>query len=79
MKQVKDSNIFAQQGVKFSDTDFIETFNLDPALAGTEKLNDAMFDLMYEKNIRDFMNYHNMSESDAKREAGRLRKDARPS
>jgi len=77
MKKVNDSNIFAQQGVKFSDTEVIETFGLDPALAGTEQLNETMYDLMYDKNVQNFMLFENMSEKDAKREAGRLRKSAR--
>jgi hypothetical protein len=73
---MKDYNRLALQGIKFSDNDFGETFNLDPEILNTPKINDAMLDLMYDKNVKGFME-EGMPEGKAKAEAGRLRAETR--
>jgi len=77
LKEPVNVNRFAQQGVKFSDNDFIETFGLDPALAGKEELNTVMYNLMYDKNVKHMQQYEGMTEKQAKVEAGRMRKEAK--
>jgi len=65
-------NRLSKQGIDYSDSDFIETFKLDPAIANTPEINNAMLDLMYRKNVENYMNIGH-SEGKAKAEAGRLR------
>ena len=47
----KNYNIIALRGGAVSDQEYVETFGLDPALAGTPALNDAMLEAMYNENI----------------------------
>ena len=72
-KLIKENyNRLARQGIGYSDSDFIETFKLDPAIANTPEINNAMLDLMYRKNVENYMN-KGYSEGKAKADAGRLR------
>ena len=72
----KSYNRLALQGLDFDDMDFVETFNLDPSVAYTPKINFAMLDNVYEKNVQNFIN-DGMKEGRAKTEAGRLRAEAK--
>ena len=47
----KNYNILALRGANVDDMEYIETFNLDPDLAYTPKLNEAMLDKMVEENV----------------------------
>ena len=47
----RNYNILALRGANVTDQEYIETFDLDPALAGTPALNDAMLEKMYKENI----------------------------
>ena len=76
MSVKRSYNRLALQGLNFDDMEFVRDFNLDPAVAYTPKINDAMLDNIYAKNINNFMN-DGMTEGDAKREAGRLRAEAK--
>jgi len=73
----RNYNRLALQGLDIDDMDFIQDFNLDPSLAYTPKINDAMLDLMYEQNVNNFMKYDNMPRPNAQAKAGRLRKEVR--
>lgn len=44
-------NIIALRGGQVTDQEYIETFGLDPALAGTPELNEVMLDTIYKENI----------------------------
>ncbi len=44
-------NIIALRGGSVTDQEYVETFGLDPALAGTPGLNDAMLQKSYDDNI----------------------------
>jgi len=46
----KSYNIMAGSGM--DDMDYVNEFNLDPAVAYSDKINDAMLDLTYERNVR---------------------------
>ena len=47
----RNYNIIALRGGSVSDQEYVETFGLDPALAGTPGLNDAMLNKVYQENI----------------------------
>jgi len=70
---MKNYNILNSQGV--SDIDLAETLKLDASLAGTPAINEAAFNLMFEKNVKGFM-ARGMTEGQARAKAGRLRKAA---
>lgn len=47
----RDYNILALRGGQVTDQEYVETFGLDPALAGTPGLNDAMLEQAYQDNL----------------------------
>jgi len=47
----KNYNIMALRGAQLDDMEYVETFGLDPSLAYTPALNDAMLDVAYQQNI----------------------------
>ena len=47
----RNYNIIALRGGSVTDQEYVETFGLDPALAGTPGLNDAMLEKAYNDNI----------------------------
>ena len=47
----KSYNYLALRGAGVDDMEFVENFNLDPAVAYTSKINDAMLDITYQQNI----------------------------
>ena len=73
----KNYNAQALRGIAIDDMEFVKTFNLDPALAYTPKLNEVMLDRMYADNVQSFQAFEGLKEADAKREAGRLRAEAK--
>jgi len=72
----KNYNRLAMQGIQMDDMEFCQQFKLDPSLAYTPKLNIAMLDLMYDKNIRGFES-EGYSLDQSKSKAGRLRAEAK--
>ena len=44
-------NIMALRGSNITDEEYVETFGLDPKLAGTPAINDAMLDMAMKQNI----------------------------
>jgi hypothetical protein len=46
-------NVLALRGADIKDKEYVEMYNLDPELANTPKINDAMLDLVYNENISD--------------------------
>jgi len=56
--------------------ELIEEYGLDPALAGTKAINDAMLDVVYQKNVAAMID-DGMPEGKAKAQAGRLRAQAK--
>ena len=63
----KNYNILALRGGQVSDQEYVETFGLDPSLANTPDLNNAMLQTVYDQNIQEGME---------EKEAKRLRMDA---
>ena len=47
----KSYNYLALRGAGVDDMEFVEQFSLDPAVAYTPKINDAMLDITYQQNI----------------------------
>ena len=47
----RNYNIIALRGGSVSDQEYVETFGLDPALAGSPELNTAMLNRVYQENI----------------------------
>ena len=49
----KNYNVVALRGDKnMTDMEYVETFGLDPAVANTPKINDAMLDIAMQDNIQ---------------------------
>ena len=47
----KNYNIMALRGANITDEEYVETFGLDPTLAHTPALNEAMLDMVMQQNI----------------------------
>jgi len=47
-------NVLALQGADIDDMEYIEQFNLDPKLAYTPGINDAMLDSVRQENLAFF-------------------------
>lgn len=50
----KNFNVLALQGADIDDMEYIEQFNLDPKLAYTPGINDAMLDSVRSENLEFF-------------------------
>ena len=48
----KSYNYLALRGAGVDDMEFVEENGLDPSLAYTPKINDAMLDIVYDQNIK---------------------------
>lgn len=72
----KNMNRIAKAGGDITDMEIVEEYGLDPSLAGTEGINDAMLDVVYDKNVAAMIE-SGMSESKAKADAGRMRAKAK--
>jgi len=46
-------NVLALRGADIKDQEYVEMYNLDPSVANTPKINDAMLDLIYNENIEN--------------------------
>ena len=53
----RNFNVMALRGQEIDDMEFIENFKLDPSLAYTPAINDAMLDLVMKQNIDGGMEY----------------------
>lgn len=73
---VKNYNRLAMSGLEVTDMELVEEYNLDPALAGTPKINDAMLDVIEQKNIKAMIN-DGYTEKKARAMAGRLKARAK--
>jgi len=73
----KNFNALALRGVAIDDMEFVKQFKLDPSLANTPQLNDVLLDIMYDENVESLKTFSDYSEKDAKREAGRMRANAK--
>ena len=47
----KSYNYLSLRGSDVDDMEFVETFGLDPSVAYTPAINDAMLDITYKQNI----------------------------
>ena len=47
----KSYNYLALRGAGVDDMEFVEQFSLDPSVAYTPKINDAMLDITYNQNL----------------------------
>lgn len=47
-------NILALRGSQITDGEYIEQFGLDPSLEGKPELNDAMLEVIYQKNLENY-------------------------
>ena len=63
----RNHNYLALRGADVDDMEFVEQFGLDPSLAYTPQLNEAMLDLTMDQNIASGMD---------KDEAMKVRTDA---
>lgn len=75
MKQ-KNYNRLALQGMEVNDMEFVKEYNLNPNVAYSNKINDAMLDLMYQENIKGYM-MQGETEASAKSKAGRHRAEGK--
>ena len=75
MADNKSYNHLALRGAPVDDMEFVERFNLDPAVAYTPKINDAMLDLVHKENMEHFMET-GMSEKESQMKADANKMDA---
>ncbi len=63
-------NILALRGADIKDKEYVEMYNLDPEIANTPKINDAMLDLVYNENMANGVTEQRSNElrSNAERE-----------
>lgn len=47
----KSYNVMALRGAQVDDMEYVEMFNLDPSIAYTPAINDAMLEMTYQQNI----------------------------
>ena len=71
----KSYNVMALKGYDVDDMDTVEYYDLDPALAYTPGINEAVLEAVYQKNIKLAMK-KGKTEIQAKKEAATLRKQA---
>lgn len=72
----KNYNRLALNGMKVTDMELVREYGLNPEVANTPAINDAMLNKIEQNNIRDMIN-DGMSESKAKAEAGKLKAKAK--
>lgn len=72
----KSYNVLALRGQDIDDMEYVETFGLDPSLAYTPRLNDAMLDKVYQDNL-EYYREEGLSEAEAVSNAKRLRAEAK--
>ena len=53
MSDNKNYNLLALKGNNVDDMEFVEMYNLDPAVAYTPQINDVMIDTVYQLNLND--------------------------
>jgi len=51
MADKKSFNYLALRGAPVDDMEFVEENGLDPSIAYTDKINDAMLQIVYDQNI----------------------------
>lgn len=69
MAEKKNYNYLALKGANVDDMEFVERFDLDPAVAYTNKLNDVMLDRMEQDNITFYVNDEGMDRKEAEMKA----------
>ena len=75
MADKKSYNHLALKGAPVDDMEFVEKFNLDPSVAYSNKINEAMLDMVHKENFEHFME-GGMSEKDAQMKADANKMDA---
>jgi len=73
----KNYNAMALRGIAVDDMEFVKQFGLDPALAYTPELNNTLLNRMYDLNVSSLQSESGLAEKDARREAGRMRANAK--
>lgn len=71
----KSYNILAMMGNDMDDMEYVKDFGLDPAVAYTPAINDAMLDVVYKQNV-DALVEEGMSHEEATTKAKRARASA---
>lgn len=54
----KNYNLRALQGADIDDMEYVDNFKLDPGVAYTPAINDAMIDMVYQQNIESGVPEH---------------------
>lgn len=76
MSQNKNYNVLALRGVDMDDMEYVEEFGLDPKVAYTPAINDAMLDKMYQQNM-EYYRREGFDEKEAVKQADRYRAAAK--
>ena len=71
----KSYNVDALRGGDYDDMEYVERFNLDPSVAYTPKINDAMLNLIERENTEHYIS-KGMPEAEAKAMARNKRMSA---
>lgn len=78
MEKNTNFNVLALQGADIDDMEYVEQFNLDPKLAYTPGINDAMLDSVRSENL-EFFRSEGDTEKDANRKADEYHSSAKAS
>lgn len=71
----KNYNYLALRGAGVDDMEFVEQFNLDPAVAYTPRINDVMLEQTRQENV-DFYQTQGLTKGEAESKAMKNMRDA---
>ena len=69
MSKQRSYNRLALRGADVDDMEYVETFGLDPSVAYSKKINEALLDSSEQDNINHLRDKKGYNESDARSEA----------
>jgi len=76
MSDKRNYNYLALRGSDVDDMEYVDQYGLDPKVAYTPRINDAMLDVVYKKNV-DMFTKSGDSEVEARSKADKMRHEAR--
>ena len=76
MSQNKNYNMLALRGLDIDDMDYVEELGIDPKVAYTPAINDAILDKVYQQNL-EYYRREGIDEKQAVKQADQFRATAK--